>query len=121
MESRITVGLACIGIAVAIGQWLIAPDAISYEIRFAIVVAAIVLAIIGLRLLALVLWQRLHGLTAKHSNRNRAIATTLIEKRDETAFDPSSVLVPGSSSCSCVIAAMAAMALQSHYHNMNLA
>lgn len=38
-------------------------------------------------LLGFALWQRLHGLTAKHSNRNRAIATTLIEKRDETAFD----------------------------------
>ncbi len=87
MGSRITTGLACIGLAVAIGQWLIAPDAISYGVRFAIVMAAIVLFFIGMVLLGLVFWQRFHGFTAKHSNSNRVIITTQIKKGDETETD----------------------------------
>lgn len=87
MKSRITVGLTCVGIAIAIGQWLIAPDAISYGVRFVIVVAAIVFAIIGLGLLGLVFWQQLHGFTAKHSNSTRVLTTAQIEKRDETEVD----------------------------------
>jgi hypothetical protein len=89
MESRMTVWLACVAIAVAIGQWLIAPDAISYGVRFAIVLAAIVLAVIGLGSPVLIVWQRFRDFTAKTLTPNRTIATVQMEKRDETELDRS--------------------------------
>lgn len=82
-----TVWLACVAIAVAIGQWLIAPDAISYEVRFAIVLAAIVFAVIGLGSPILIVWQRLRGFIMKTLTPNNVMATTQIEKQDETEVD----------------------------------
>lgn len=84
-----TVWLACVAIAVAIGQWLIVPDAISYGVRFAIVLAAIVLAVIGLGSPVLIVWQRFRDFTAKTLTPNRTIATVQMEKRDETELDRS--------------------------------
>jgi len=87
MESRIGVWLGCVTIAVTIGQWLIAPNAISYGVRFAIILAAIVFAVIGLGSPILIVWQRLHGFIMKTLNPNKVMAKTKIEKRDETEVD----------------------------------
>jgi hypothetical protein len=76
-----------VAIAVAIGQWLVAPDAISYVVRFAFVLTAILLAVIGLGSPALVVWQRFRNFTINTLNPNQARVPTPIEKRDETALD----------------------------------
>lgn len=83
------VWLGCVAIAVAIGQWLIAPDAISYGVRFAIILAAIVFVVIGLGSPVLIVWQWLRDSIAKTLNTNNVMATTQIEKRDETELDRS--------------------------------
>lgn len=57
MEFKIGTGLACVAIAVAIGQWLIPPNTISYDVRFFIVIGAPVLFIVGVGLLGHATWQ----------------------------------------------------------------
>lgn len=57
MEFKIGTGLACVAIAVAIGQWLIPPNTISYDVRFFIVIGAPALFIVGVGLLGHATWQ----------------------------------------------------------------
>jgi hypothetical protein len=59
MEFRIGTGLACAGLAVAIGQWLIPPDKITHEMKFDLTVVASVLFLVGVSLLV-------HGFFTKH-------------------------------------------------------
>jgi len=69
MEFKIGTGLACVGIAVAIGQWLIPPDTVSYDVRFVIVIFALVLFIAGLGLWVHATWhwwRAPHELTPRH-------------------------------------------------------
>jgi hypothetical protein len=51
MELWIGAGLACLGIAVGIGQWLIPPDKLVPKIRTGLIVLACVLALAGIVLL----------------------------------------------------------------------
>jgi hypothetical protein len=51
MEFRVGAAVACIGLAAALGQWLIPPDKLAYEIRFVLIIVAIVLLIVSLYLL----------------------------------------------------------------------
>ena len=59
MEFKIGAALACVGIAVGIGQWLIPPDKISYEIRFTLIIIALLLFAFGLCCLIHVAWRYL--------------------------------------------------------------
>lgn len=59
MGFRIGTGLACVGLAVAIGQWLILADKIANEIKVGLTVFASVLFLVGVSLLV-------HGLFTKH-------------------------------------------------------
>ena len=63
-ESKVGTGLVCIGIAVAIGQWLIPPGAISYDVRFTIVLAAVVLFVAGIFMICHAVWQWYRGSSA---------------------------------------------------------
>lgn len=51
MEFKIGIGLTCFGIAIAIAQWLIPPDKLDYQIKFAFVVLAILFFLFGIGLL----------------------------------------------------------------------
>jgi hypothetical protein len=59
MEFKIGAGLACVGIAVGLGQWLIPPDRISYEVRFTFVAMALVFGLTGLAVLIHAAWRYL--------------------------------------------------------------
>jgi hypothetical protein len=50
-EFRVGAAFACLGIAVGIGQWLAPPDTIAYEVKFALVVLAVLLFLAGAGLL----------------------------------------------------------------------
>src|SRR5215472_12481386 len=56
MERRIGAGSAFLGIALAIGQWLIPPDRISYGFRFGLVVVSCLLFVVGIVLLGQAGW-----------------------------------------------------------------
>lgn len=66
MEFKVGTGFACVGIAVAIGQWLIEPETISYEVKFWIILAAGVLSLAGTGMIGHAAWQRYRGLSADH-------------------------------------------------------
>jgi hypothetical protein len=63
-KSKFGTGLACVGVAVTIGQWLILPEAISYEVRFSIVLAAVGLCLAGIFMICQAAWQRYRGSSA---------------------------------------------------------
>lgn len=63
-EFKVGTGLACVGLALAIGQWLIPPEAISYEVSFYIVLAAIILAVVGIGLVVHTAWVSYRGLAS---------------------------------------------------------
>ncbi|MCI0426916.1 MAG: hypothetical protein L0Z46_02725 [Nitrospiraceae bacterium] len=67
MELWIGAGLACLGIAVAIGQWVIPPDKISPKIRTGLIALAFALALTGSGLLAYALLHRVEPVTTVES------------------------------------------------------
>ena len=59
MQFRSIVGLTLIGAALAIGQWMIPPDTVVYEVRFAVVLMAIAMFLTGSGLI-IHAWYRYH-------------------------------------------------------------
>lgn len=57
MEFKIGAGLACVGIAVGLGQWLIPPDTINSEVRLALVSIALAFGLSGTGVLLHAAWK----------------------------------------------------------------
>ena len=55
-EFRGGAGITFVGIAVAVGQWLIPAEKIGYNVRFALIIIACVLLLAGIGLLGHVFW-----------------------------------------------------------------
>jgi hypothetical protein len=47
-EFKVGAGLACLGIAVALSQWLIHPDRIAYDVRFVLILIAVGFGLSGM-------------------------------------------------------------------------
>ena len=82
MKFKIGSGVACLTIAIAIWQWLIPPDKLDYQIKFVLVLLAILLSILGIGLLVDAWWkhcrpakstapQHIKGLTIKFRENTR--------------------------------------------------
>jgi hypothetical protein len=63
-ESKIGTGLAFVGLAVAMGGWLIPPETISYNVRFVFVLIAIGFVLVGIVMIFPAAWQWFLGLSA---------------------------------------------------------
>jgi hypothetical protein len=57
MELWVGAGLACMGLAVGIGQWLVPPDKLGSKTRFGLTSLAVVLALVGVCLIAYAVFQ----------------------------------------------------------------
>ena len=86
MEFKIGAGLACMGIAVGLGQWLVPPDTINTQLRSGLVLVALAFFLIGVGFLLHAAWRHY---SVKGGTKNQPI-----EVSNKTKSTGQSTLVP---------------------------
>lgn len=105
MELWIGAGLACVGIAVGLGQWLIPPEVISLKIKAGLIIFACSLAVIGVGLIVYAVIPHNQIPMANPPKQDQSRSQLVVESMPSSA----TIVLQGNQPCSAKVAKLAGL------------